>query len=141
MLNTTTIKNYMIFVILILITSCTENKINDKEIKKNVKNVTNDYDEDQKITKQYLPEEMQMKTSRTESENEEDYQITLKNSNLLYAELENLQVHSQKIATLYYKKLARTIIPLNLKKIIVKIEHRNGKIDKFTFTEEDINVK
>lgn len=141
MLNTTTMKNYIILVILILITSCTENKINGKKIKKNLENITNDYDEDQKITRQYLPEEMQMKTSKTESENEEDYQITLKNSNLLDAELENLQLHSQKIATLYYKKLARTITTLNLKKIIVKIEHSNGKIDKFTFTEEDINVK
>ena len=148
MLNTTTMKNYIILVIIILFTSCNENKVNNTEIKikkaikKDTKDITNHNDEYQKITSFYLPEKMQYKHKKDKSGNEkEDYQITLTNSDLLDTELENLKEHSQKIAILYYKKLNKNIISLNLRNVIVKIEHKNGKTDNFAFSEENLNGK
>lgn len=147
-MNRLTIKKYFVLAILIFLSACNKDKTNNQETKnykktqKVSKNQTNIYVENEKITDFYLPEKMQWKSIKEKSGNEkEDYQITLTNSYILDTDIYNLDGHSQNIAEIYYKKLTRIITPLNLKNIIVKIEHKNGKTDKFVFSEEDLNVK
>jgi succinyl-CoA synthetase beta subunit len=94
----------------------------------------------QEIGYLYNPEKMTIKENKVGINNEkENYQITLTNSDLLDNDIENVEKHAKKIATVYYKFLFQNIKPFNLKKIIIKIEHRNTKINSFEYSEENIN--
>jgi hypothetical protein len=77
-------------------------------------------------------EEIKMKTGKN------NYQCTVTNSDLLDTDLQNIKMHSGKIAGIYYKFLIRINSPFNYNKIIVKIKHRNGKIDSFEYSEKEM---
>ena len=77
-------------------------------------------------------EEIKMKTGKN------NYQCTVTNSDLLDTDLQNIKMHSGKIAGIYYKFLIRINSPFNYNKIIIKIEHRNGKIDSFEYSEKEM---
>jgi len=77
-------------------------------------------------------EEIKMKTGKN------NYQCTVTNSDLLDTDLQNIKMHSGKIAGIYYKFLIIINSPFNYNKIIVKIEHRNGKIDSFEYSEKEM---
>jgi len=134
---------YYLFTLCLIITySCTDKNhpTPDKKISNNHAGEKAELNQPiQEIGSFYQPEEMTIKEKQTgKSGNKEDYQITLKNSDLLDSDLENLNEHAKKIASLYYKSLTSTIHPLNLKKVVVTIKHRNLKIDNFEYLEENI---
>jgi len=73
--------------------------------------------------------------NKTEKNN---YRYTITNSDLLDTDLQNIKIHSRKIVNIYYKFLIRINSPFNYNKIIVKIVHRNGKIDSYEYSEKEI---
>ncbi len=139
-------RNYVFVIILILTSSCKDNKIfsPEKKVQKEIKKEKINSYEVRQIGRLYLPESMTVWGKSIVNSGvkfvdygvKEDYQITLTNSNLLDSELDNLQMHSKKIATLYNTYLTKNLKPFNVHKIIVIIEHRNGKNDRFEFPEE-----
>lgn len=138
-------KRILLLFILTTLLSCKENKINS--IKKidyvdvdgdgNAKNTQKISEEIEEIGYLYQPERMeQEELKKTVGKN--DYQYTLTNSDLLDTEIENLENHSRKIVSNYYKFLIRINTPFNYDKIIVKIIHRNGKEDVFKYSEKEM---
>ncbi len=125
-------KNYLFLIILILTYSCKEKNVDNKEKKVNKLANEKKIDTEEKIQligKLYQPEKMVFKGNRIGTNVEkEDYQITLTNSKKKYAD---------KIATIYCSYLGKTVKPFNFKKIIVKIEHRNGKTNSFEYSVEE----
>jgi len=85
----------------------------------------------------YQPEKMEQEEIKKKS-GKNDYQYTLTNSDLLDSDLKNLKDHSEKIVNNYYKFLIKINIPFNYEKIIVKIIHRNGRINIFKYSEKEI---
>nr|WP_315153824.1 hypothetical protein [uncultured Flavobacterium sp.] len=132
-------KNHVLVIILIITSSCKDNKIfsPEKKVQKEVKKENINSYEVQQIGRLYQPANIIIKVNNIGGNTEkEDYQITLTNSNLLDSKLEDLQMHSKKIAALYNTFLTKTLKPFNVQKIIVKIEHKNGKNNSFEFTEQ-----
>jgi len=134
-------KNYLFILILISFFSCKENIANAQEKKSEETVVTEKMDDEiQQIGNLYQPEKMVVKQNKIRTDNKkENYQITLTNSDLLDKDLGNVQKHAEKIVQIYYKNLVRNIVPLNCAKILVVIQHRNGKKDSFKFTEKNIH--
>ena len=127
-----TMKDYLFILILISFFSCKENIVNAQEKKlEKIEIKQKMEDEIQEIGNLYQPEKMVVKQNKIRPDNKkEDYQITLTNSDILDKDLENIETHVAKIVSIYYKNLVRNIIPFNYNKIIVEIEHRNGKKDR-----------
>lgn len=94
-------------------------------------------DEIQEIGNLFRPEIMQQEKIKLKN-GKNNYQYTLTNSDLLDKDLENIKNHSKKIAINYYNLLKRTNKPFSYNKIIVKVIHRNNKIDRFEYSEKDI---
>jgi hypothetical protein len=94
-------------------------------------------EEIQEIGTLYRPERMQQEEIKNKT-GKNNYRYTLTNSDLLDTDLQNIKIHSRKIVSIYYKFLSRINSPFNYKKIIVKIEHRDGKIDNFEYSEDEI---
>ncbi|WP_035650996.1 hypothetical protein [Flavobacterium sp. ASV13] len=131
-------KTYIYLAILITLFSCKENKIEVQE-KQNVKKIGPpkiDY-EIREIGQLYRPEMMQQEEIKN-GNGKNNYRYTLTNSDLLDQDLQNIQIHSRKIALNYYNFLIKINSPFNYEKIIVKIVHRNGKIDSFEYSEKEI---
>lgn len=131
-------KTYIYLAILITLFSCKENKIEVQE-RQNVKKVGPpkiDY-EIREIGKLYWPEMMQQEEIKNKN-GKKNYRFTITNSDLLDQDLQNIQVHSRKIARNYYNSLIKINSPFIYNKIIVKIVHRNGKIDNFEYSEKEI---
>jgi hypothetical protein len=136
-------KKIIFIFILINLVSCKDTKI---EIEKNIdyidvdnngdaKKKQNIMDEIQEIGYLYQPEIMkQEKIEKNNGKN--DYKYTLINSDLLDKDSENLKKHSLKIVSNYYNFLSKINNPFIYDKIIVKIIHRNGKVDIFKYSEE-----
>jgi hypothetical protein len=145
-------KEYLSIIILILVFSCKkdntigqEQEINESKIvnKEKAQNKAPNQEEVddvvQEIAKLYNPKEIEIKGNRVGIHNErENYQVTLKNSNLLDSDILNIEKHAKKIALIYYDFLTQNVNPFNFKKIIIKIEHNNKKINSFEYTEKDI---
>ncbi|WP_413998197.1 hypothetical protein ACMDB5_10430 [Flavobacterium sp. W1B] len=133
-------KNYLYILILTSIISCKENVVNDQERKtENLETIEKMDDEIREIGNLYKPEKFVAKQGKIRTDNKkENYQITLTNSDLLDSDKENAKGHAEKIVNLYYKNLVRNIVPLNYNKIIVEIEHRNGKKQSFKYSEKEI---
>ena len=131
-------KKYLYVLILTSIFSCKENIANAQQINsENIVNVDKINDEINEIGNLYYPEKMVAKQGKTRTDNKkEDFTITLFNSDTL-DKGKDTEIHARKIVNLYYKNLIRNIIPLNFNKIIVEIEHRNGKKENFKVTEKD----
>ncbi len=133
-------KKFIFILIAILIISCKKSQTNSQE-KKNetIVNKKDNNSEIEEIAKLYKPEKINTTISGVESDvKKNDYTITLTNSNLLDADLKNAETHAKKIVTIYYKFLVRINTMLNYNKIIVKIIHRNGKIESFKYSKMDI---
>jgi hypothetical protein len=94
-------------------------------------------DEIQEIGHLYKPEKMQHEKIETKT-GKNDYRYTLTSSDLLDTDLQNIKIHSRKIVSIYYKFLIRINSPFNYNKIIIKIIHRNGKIDIFEYSEKEM---
>jgi hypothetical protein len=94
-------------------------------------------DEIQEIGNLFRPEIMQQEKIKLKN-GKNNYQYTLTNSDLLDKDLENIKNHSKKIAINYYNLLKRTNNSFSYNKIIVKVIHRNNKIDRFEYSEKDI---
>lgn len=93
--------------------------------------------ENQEIGRLYRPEIMQQEKIETKN-GKNNYRYTLTNSDLLDTDLQNIKIHSKKIVSIYYKFLIRINIPFNYNKIIIKIIHKNGKIDSFEYSEKNM---
>jgi hypothetical protein len=132
-------KKYLYILILTSVISCKENTIKAQEKKsENIDTIQKKDDEIREIGNLYQPERMIAKQAKVRTDSKkENYQITIFNSDLLDNKTEDIENHAKKIANLFYKNLLRNIIPFNFNKIIVKIEHRNGKIKSFKYTEKD----
>jgi hypothetical protein len=119
--------------------SCKENKINSSKKIDYVQITSKEkiVDEIQEIGNLFNPERMEQKEIEKDT-GKNDYEYTLTNSDLLDKDLQNLKVHSRKIVGIYYKFLIRINKPFNYDKIIIKIIHRNGKIDIFKYSEKEI---
>lgn len=131
-------KKYTLLFFLITLFSCKENKIEIHEKKDSKKIIIQKLDEEiQEIGSFYRPEMMQQEKIKTDT-GKNNFQYTLTNSDLLDEDLQNIQMHSRKIAGLYYNLLKRTNSPFNYNRIIVKIVHRNGKIDSFEYSEKEL---
>lgn len=134
-------KNSLLILLLVSFLSCKENTTTaqDKKPEETVNSQKLD-DEIQQIGNLYQPEKIVAKQNKIRTDNKnEDYKITLTNSDSLDTDIKNLQKHAEKIVRLYYKNLSRNIVPLNCNEILIEIEHRNGEKDSFKFTEKDIN--
>ena len=133
-------KNYLLILMLISISSCKENEVIAQEKKPEKAELSEEMNyEIQEIGNLYKPEKMIIKQNKIRTDNEkENYQITLTNSDLLDSDTENLKKHAEKIANFYFKNLSRNIVPLNCRNIIVEIEHRNGKKDNFKYSEKEM---
>lgn len=126
--------------------SCKENKINStKKIDYvniddggDVKDLNKFSEEINEIGDLYQPERMEQEEIKKENE-KNDYQYTIKNSDLIDKDVENLKNHSKKIVSNYYKFLVKINHPFNYNKIIVKIIHRNGKTDIFEYSEKEMD--
>lgn len=94
-------------------------------------------DEIQEIGNLYKPEMMQQEEIKNKAK-KNNYRCTITNSDLLDADLQNIKIHSRKIVSIYYKFLIRINSPFNYNKIIVKIIHRNGKVDNFEYSEKEM---
>lgn len=131
-------KNYLYVLILTSIFSCKESIANaQQKNSEKIVNVEKMDDEIKEIGNLYQPERMVAKQGKIRTDNKkEDFKITLFNSDIL-DKGKDTEIHARKIVNLYYKNLIRNIIPLNFSKIIVEIEHRNGKKESFKFTEKD----
>ena len=125
--------------------SCKENQIDsqkkidyvDVDDKGNAKKAQTISDEIKEIGDLYQPEIMNQEELK-KNNGKNNYQYTLTNSDLLDTDIENLKTHSRKIVSNYYKFLIRINVPFNYDKIIVKIIHRNGKMDIFKYSEKEI---
>jgi hypothetical protein len=137
-------KKYLFIIILIYTFSCKENDVvpQKEETHKITEQKTNSQEKAndlaQKIGELYNPERMTIKGNRVEKNEDENYKITLTNSDLIDSDIKNVEKHAQKIAIDYYRYLKQNIEPLNLKMLIIKIEHRNTKIDSFSYSNENI---
>lgn len=137
--NKKQMKNYLFIIILISIFSCKMNIINAQEKtseKTEIYETVND--ETKEIGILYQPEKIE--TNEIKSRNKvkkNDYEITITNSDLLDTDSENIKTHTRKIADIYYSFLIRINIPFVYNNIIVKIIHRNGKIENFKYQEKD----
>jgi hypothetical protein len=137
-------KKYLFIIILIYTFSCKENDVvpQKEETHKITEQKTNSQEKvndlAQKIGELYNPERMTIKGIRVEKNEDENYKITLTNSDLIDSDIKNVEKHAQKIAIDYYRYLKQNIEPLNLKMLIIKIEHRNTKIDSFSYSNENI---
>ena len=120
--------------------SCKDNVITAQEQKSEKQEVKVKMDDEiQQIGNIYQPEKMVIKQNKIRTDNKkENYQITLTNSNLLDSDKENVENHAEKIVKMYYRNLSRNIVDLNSDKIIVEIEHRNGKKESFKYSEIEI---
>ena len=133
-----------IFILMNLV-CCKENKIDsqkkfdyvDVDNNGNAKKTPKTPIETDEIGYLYQPERMETEEIK-KNIGKNDYQYTLTNSDLLDSDLQNLKIHSRKIVTAYYKLLIRVNIPFNCDKIIVKIIHRNGKVDILKYSEKEI---
>lgn len=125
--------------------SCKENKLNstkkidyvnvDEEEKADkVQKISNEIEE---IGYLYQPERMEQEEIK-KNNGKNNYQYTLTNSDLLDTDIENLETHSRKIVSNYYNFLIRINVPFNYDEIIVKIVHRNGKVNIFKYSEKEI---
>lgn len=94
-------------------------------------------DETQEIGSLYRPEIMQQEEIKMKN-GKKNYRYTLTNSDLLDTDLKNIKIHSKKIANIYHKFLIRINSPFHYNKIIIKIIHRNGKIDIFEYSEKEM---
>ena len=132
-------KNYLYILVLISIISCKENAAKVQEKKSDdVEIIPNINSTIQQIANLYIPEKITINQGKIRNkDNEKNYEITLSNSNLLDDEKENIENYAEKIANLYYKNLIKNIIPFDFDKIIVEIEHKNGKKEIFKYTEKD----
>ncbi len=133
---------YYLLIIITSFCSCMKNEVVAQEVITN--NVIDEQkldDKIQEIGSLYKPEKMVLKENSVESNHEkEDYQITLTNSDLLdNSSTVELEKHALNIANSYYKYLKARINPLNVKKVIVKIEHRNKQADRLEYLEENFN--
>lgn len=130
-------KKYIIIFIISII-SCKENRI-DNQVKrdKSISNKETVDNEIRKLTDLFMPEKMETEEIKTEF-NKKNYQITFTNSDLLDKDLKNIKLNSDKIASIYNMFLMRINNPLNYDKIIVKIIHRNGKINVFEYSEKEM---
>ena len=133
----------LIFLVLIILVSCKETKIESlkkqNEIKDTIENVQSKQidPETQEVGNLYRPEMMQQE--QIENKNgKNNYQYTLTKSDLLDMDLKNLKNHADKIVIIYYRFLIRINKPFEYDKIIVKIIHRNGKTDIFEYSEKDM---
>lgn len=126
-------KHLFIFIIFFLI-SCNKNTIKAQEtdnIRVNAETINEEIIE---IGNLYQPEKMEVQQSKNNKEyKNENYQITLTNSDVLDKEENNLNIHSEKIVALYYKNLIRNSKSLDFDTIAVTINHRNGNIDIFKY--------
>lgn len=144
-------KKYLILIILVCVYSCKEDNsiINEKkrakignEVNKENKGPNQDKVNNiaQKFGDLYNPQKMEIKGNRVGSNNEkENYKVTLTNSDLLDSDIANIEKHAKKIAIIYYSYLSKNVKPFNFKKIIIKIEHKNNKVNDFEYSEKDIN--
>jgi len=138
-------KKILFLFILINLISCKETKIEnpkkfdyvDVDNNGDAKKTQNITDEIQEIGYLYQPEIMKQEEIE-KSNGKNDYQYTLINSDLLDAETENLKKHSLKVVSNYYIFLTKINKPFIYDKIIVKIIHRNGKVDIFKYSEEEM---
>lgn len=137
-------KIIFIFILLNLV-SCKDTKIEipkkidyiDVDNNVDAKKTQNIMDEIQEIGYLYEPEIMkQEKIEKNNGKN--DYKYTLINSDLLDKDTGNLKKHSLKIASNYYNILTKMNKPFIYDKIIVKIIHRNGKVEIFKYSEEEM---
>lgn len=131
-------KKYFYVLILISIFSCKENIANaQQKNSEKIVEVERMDDEIREIGNLYQPERMTAKQGKIRNDNKkEDFKITLFNSDILDKGKET-EIQARKIVNLYHKNLTRNITPLNFSKIIVEIEHRNGKKENYKFTEKD----
>ena len=138
-------KKILSIFILINLISCKESEIkstkkfdyvhvNEEGIANEVQKTPNETDE---IGYLYQPERMETEEIKKNT-GKNDYQYTLTNSDLLDSDLQNLKIHSRKIVSAYYKFLIRVNVPFNYDKIIVKIIHKNGKVDIFKYSENEM---
>jgi hypothetical protein len=137
-------KIIFIFIIINLV-SCKDTEIKipkkndyfDVDNNGDAKKKQNIMDEIQEIGYLYQPEIMkQEKIEKNNGKN--DYKYTLINSDLLDKDSENLKKHSLKIVSNYYNFLTKINKPFIYDKIIVEIIHRNGKVDIFKYSEEEM---
>jgi hypothetical protein len=133
-------RKFLYILIIISTFSCKDNVINAQEQKSEKQEVKVKMDDEiQQIGNIYQPEKMVIKQNKIRTDNKkENYQITLTNSNLLDSDKENVENHAEKIVKMYYRNLSRNIVDLNSDKIIVEIEHRNGKKESFKYSEIEI---
>lgn len=125
--------------------SCKENKIDcpkkidyvDVDNSGNAKKTQKTSNETDEIGYLYQPERMETEEIKKNT-GKNDYQYTLTNSDLLDNDLQNLKIHSRKIVSTYYKFLIRVNVPFDYDKIIVKIIHRNGKVNIFKYSEKEM---
>lgn len=137
-------KKTILMFILLIISSCkTENSENKKEIiNDNNETISEgviipEIPEIAEIGHIFKPEWME----QTEIENlkgKNDYKYILTNSDLLDKDLKNIRIYAEQIVDLYYDFLIRINKPFNFEKIIVEIQHRNGKIDVFKYSQIDM---
>ena len=133
-------RKFLYILIIISTFSCKDNVITAQAQKSEKQEVKVKMDDEiQQIGNIYQPEKMVIKQNKIRTDNEkENYQITLTNSNLLDSDKENVENHAEQIVKMYYRNLSRNIVDLNSDKIIVEIEHRNGKKESFKYSEIEI---
>lgn len=137
-------KNILILFTLFILFSCnnnktekTQNTIVEKKIPEKVSEGVI-IPEVQEIGNLFKPEIMKQEEIEM-SKGFNKYQYTLTNSDLLDSDLKNAQNYSNQILKLYYKFLKRINKPFNYSEIIVKVIHRNGKIDLNRYSEMEVN--
>ncbi len=133
-------RKFLYILIIISTFSCKDNVITAQEQKSEKQEVKVKMDDEiQQIGNIYQPEKMVIKQNKIRTDNKkENYQITITNSNLLDSDKENVENHAEQIVKMYYLNLSRNILDLNSDKIIVEIEHRNGKKESFKYSEIEI---
>jgi hypothetical protein len=85
----------------------------------------------------YQPERMEQEEIK-KKEGKNDYQFTLTNSDILDKDLKNIHRHARKIVRNYYQFLVKINVPFCYNRILVQINHRNGKKDLFSFSEKEL---
>lgn len=128
---------------IIFIFSCNVKNHNvPKEISNEVKDVKKDKLKPQleEIGNLYKPEEISVKENKVGNDFEkQDFQITLTNSDSIDGDLKNVDRHAEKIALLYHSFLEENVGLVNVKMILVNINHRNTTTHNFKYTLNDIN--
>ena len=118
--------------------SCKTEKTENKERKESEK-VTEGkiIPEVQEIGNIFRPE--MMKQEEIENKvGKNNYQFTITNSDLIDNDLKNTDKYAEQIVEKYYAFLIRINKPFNYDKIIVKIEHRNKKIENYEYSENEM---